>query len=218
MAYLFTGLAVVFFLVLLFWPHGMSRAPHGASRGSFSLVEVKAAESRAVPPVSAALTRDEARLRLEKLANSAPPSALKMGAECYKVAFPPERAEYLCPSCGMRTLYVSQSRNWKSPSGFINSGLAECRRLVKEMPGSFISIDESEFCRKCSPKVKEPELVLVVRYGGEKEPSRFRGITADDLKLVKEFLEGKDKHSGSYDEESPLKNHMARLKELLGIK
>jgi hypothetical protein len=96
--------------------------------------------------------------------------------------------------------------------------LPSYRRIAEDIKDFGVELDESQFCRKCSPEVKEPKLFLVVRYDGEAEPHRYEGVTLDDIQLVSEFLTGKDKHTGGQDAESPLKNYIERLEKLLGVK
>ncbi len=50
-----------------------------------------------------------------------------------------------------------------------------------------------------------------------KPPHRVAGVNADDLRLLSEFLSGKEKHKDDYDSETPIQNHMGRIRELLGI-
>jgi hypothetical protein len=80
-----------------------------------------------------------------------------------------------------------------------------------------VSLDESEFCRKCSPAVTSPGLILVVRFREEAVSHRFQGVTPDDLVLIREFAVGSDRHCSSNDAETPMKAHMDRLAKLLGI-
>lgn len=66
------------------------------------------------------MQRDEMRKRLEELAKSAPPKDLSSGAMCYEMATPPERAEYVCPACGDKTLYATgRQPDTKGPTGLL---------------------------------------------------------------------------------------------------
>ena len=80
-----------------------------------------------------------------------------------------------------------------------------------------IKLDESQFCKHCSPDVKEPVLGLVVTFEGSDQPHCVWNVTHEDVKLVHEFLSGSKTHKDLQDNETPLKNHIKRLKELLGI-
>jgi hypothetical protein len=46
---------------------------------------------------------------------------------------------------------------------------------------------------------------------------RFRGVTLEDIVLIKEFSEGKEVYKNDRDFETPLKDYLPRLEELLGI-
>jgi hypothetical protein len=174
----------------------------------------------------AGMDRETLARKLRELASRPPPKDLEtVVAMCYKMAAPPETAEYVCPVCHEKTLYGLPSTGAKD----LNAGtsravwvlereLDSCRRLVKEIKGLAVELDESQFCRKCSPNVKEPALGLVVRYSGQKTAYRVWGVTADDLLLLNEFLSGKDRHAGGRDEQTPMKSHLERLEELLGVK
>jgi hypothetical protein len=166
------------------------------------------------------LTRQEIKGLLERLAERPAPSVLSLGAKCYEVASPPARAEYLCPACGERTFYAQPQKNGAidGTPRFVQWELQECRRLIKSLKGAGMTIDESEFCRKCTPGKKTPALVLVVAYKGEDKPQRTRGVNAGDIRMLIEFLNDQDRHKGERDSETPLKDSIPRMKELLGIK
>jgi hypothetical protein len=215
MLYILSGIfIIVLFLMLSF--SGCGKPAGSSSPGITRQGEVCAAPQAEL--VTQSLSREELESRLKKLQESPLPSNLKIGAECYKVAMPPDRAEYLCPACGERTLYASDTKGRNADARFITQGLPQCRRLIKEIKGLNVSLDESEFCRKCRGEVKHPSLVLLVNFRGGNAPYRCKGITAEDLILVREFIEGKDRHQDSYDCETPLKEHARRLHEILGVK
>ena len=56
-----------------------------------------------------------------------------------------------------------------------------------------------------------------MRFPREPKEHSVRGIRVDDLKLIREFLAGERAHQGPQDEETPLKDHLGRIRELLGI-
>lgn len=151
--------------------------------------------------------------RLQELSVQPAPTDLKPGAMCYKPAGPPEQTEYVCPACKEKTLYANVV-----VVAVLQRDLEACRRLVKEIKGLKVELDESRFCRKCHPEVKDPKLGLVVRYPGQPEPHRVWGVTSDDLRLIAEFLSGKNKHVSANEGETPIKDHLKRLEELLGVK
>ncbi len=157
------------------------------------------------------------RERLEALAVSNPPTDLQpIGAMCYDVAAPPERAEYVCPVCGERTLYGHDR------AALIEWELPTCRRALQgtlelRNPEVRLALDESQFCRKCSPHVTQPALALVVSYPGAQEPARIEGIASEDLRLIDEFLAGSDRHRDEVDAETALSAHAHRIAELLDL-
>jgi hypothetical protein len=159
------------------------------------------------------ITLEALQARLKKLAGSPTPANLNMGAKCYEIAAPPDRVDYVCPKCGQRTLYTRE----QGLQDAVRLEIPEARRLVKEIRGIEVKLDESQFCRTCSPSVSEPQLILLVGVPGQKDPHRVEGVAANDLKLLKEFLQGSDRHKGDNDRETPLKDHIDRIEELLGI-
>jgi predicted RNA-binding Zn-ribbon protein involved in translation (DUF1610 family) len=165
--------------------------------------------------------------RLETLARSDAPTQLSMGAMCYRMAAAPVTADYVCPACGEKTIYsrraAGETAREYSNTRFIETEIPACRRLMKSIQdlkteGLTFKLDESQFCAKCSPDLEgTPKLVLVVSYEGEEKAHRIEGVTADDLGLLHEFLSGADTHKGEQGAETPLKDHLERLEELLGV-
>jgi len=172
-------------------------------------------------------TKDTIAERLRMLSASPRPMLIRhTAAMCYDMAFPPDRLEYVCPSCGQKTLYAreeqarietdddppSPGRLRAKPYDLV-AELEGCRKAVKDIKGIHVELDESQFCRKCRPDVSRPVLLLKVHYGS------FCKITPDirhrDLILLTDFMEGKLRTSGGYD---ALVDHMKRLEELLGVK
>jgi hypothetical protein len=56
--------------------------------------------------------------------------------------------------------------------------------------------------------------VLIVRYPGETAEHRIRGTSVHDLMLLRDFSEGALVEIGS---DSPSRDHLPRMRELLGI-
>ena len=180
---------------------------------------VRPAVDPAAPP-----SRERLAAMLRELARREVPSQLAVGAMCYEVAGPPLRSEHVCPECGEKTLYASgpdrpaeaRAADWELLS-LLEWGLVACRRRVQEIRGLDVALDETQFCRRCSPDAPTPRLGLVVRHHGEGEPHRVWGVGAEDLVLLGEFLAGKDRHTDFYDHETPLGNHLPRIEQLLGV-
>ncbi|HOV27361.1 MAG TPA: hypothetical protein PK566_13530 [Pseudobacteroides sp.] len=145
--------------------------------------------------------KKEIMAKLQELSNKPVPPNLSHGAMCYRVARPPERAEYICPVCHSKTIYTSQM------SLFISFTLPGIRRIVRDI--NLIvncNLDESEFCKKCFTGEKKPELCFIIRYKNNDIHKVFTNDYSDFL-ILKEFLEGKDVHDNGPDGETPLKDH-----------
>jgi hypothetical protein len=162
--------------------------------------------------IMSAYTKAEIEKKLKKLSESPAPKNLSMGAMCYEMAALPDRAEYICPVCGEKTIYTDQYRS------FVYSELQECRSYVEAIRGINAKLDESQFCKKCSPDVTDPELCLITQLEGENTPYKCCGIYSTDLQVISEFLNGKDVHSLFNEREEPLKDYVSRIEELLGVK
>jgi hypothetical protein len=201
------GLAAVVLAIALalFAPRVFAAAPPPA--GS---TPKPAAADPAAP--AAPLTREQLKDKLQKLAETPPPAQLSFGAKCYDQAAPPETADFVCPRDGSRTQYTRNA----AVASRVRS-LPALRQEAAALPGLSATIDDSELCRKCTPKAPDdPQLVLVVRLpdGGEK---RTRGATRQDLQLLREFALDSVKHEGEQGRETPLKDSLPRLRELLGL-
>jgi hypothetical protein len=159
------------------------------------------------------LDREAIRALLRRVAEAQPPKNLSMGAMCYSIAPPPQRADYLCPTCGGRTLYE------KGLARLVEWELQEARREfeeLKKVTGTAISFDESQFCRECKPDVRRPQLVLKVTYQDGRQVT-VSPVEPGDLRLLREFLSGKLVCTTGNDGEIPMKNVIPRLEELLGV-
>jgi hypothetical protein len=156
-------------------------------------------------------SKQQIKEKLEALANAPAPENLKMGAMCYKMVAPPDRAEYICPVCGERTVYTDDLAR------FIGKELPVCRTLEDSISGIGFDLDEKSFCKKCSPDVKTPSLCLHTKYAGESDENTVCDINSYDMQLIYEFMKGKQVHLDNYDNETPLKNYSDRLSQLLGI-
>lgn len=158
------------------------------------------------------LTRKQIIERLEVLAKKPVPETLSQGAMCYKTAATPSRIEYVCPVCGEKTLYNDDTGFW------LNREISECRSLATSIKGINLQLDESRYCKKCSPDTKEePYLCIKTSFEGEDKAHEVCGICADDLQYIYNFLAGKATFSDDYDFETPLKDKMERIAYLLGI-
>ena len=195
------GLAVLLAVVLAFFaPRVFAAAPPSKPAAT--------EPAPSAPP----LTRAQLNDKLQKLAETPPPTELSFGAKCYDQAAPPETADFVCPRDGSRTQYTRNA----AVAGRVR-GLPALRQAAAALPGLSATIDDSEFCRTCTPKAPaDPQLILVVKTpeGGEK---RTRGVSYEDLQLLREFALGALKHEGDQGRETPLKDKLPRIREMLGV-
>ena len=87
--------------------------------------------------------------------------------------------------------------------------------MLQEVAKASLSLDESQFCRKCSPGTKDPKLVLKIQYDDGKTRN-VAGISPEDLQLLTELFSGELVHDTGMMGEKPLKDYGERLRELLG--
>jgi hypothetical protein len=177
----------------------------------------------AAKPGGSLLNRAQIVQRLKKLADNPLPKDLNtQGAMCYEQAARPERADYVCPKCGERTLYTRPKIDpdnslWAADHvDTVLHALPCLRSYTKTLQGVELTLDESQFCKKCSPNVKRPEEILAVRLAGEKEARRVYW-SCDDLRLLQIFLSGGDRVENDYGAEHPLKDDLDRLERILGV-
>ncbi|MFA6032730.1 MAG: hypothetical protein WC889_07535 [Myxococcota bacterium] len=212
MHYLVLGLVVVAAALLFLFA-----APRtgSAQKPSTSSVPVTAQAGDKSPAPKTDTEKFQARQWLEqkllKLQNSSPKIEKDISAMCYKMVFDSTTKDYICPKDGERTQYPL-----RKSGRFLAIDIEPMRDMIKNFNAIYLLLDESEFCKKCSPNVKDPQLVLVVKIPGMPD-HRIRGVTREDVILIKEFSEGKEVHKGSHDEETPLKDYLPRIEKLLGI-
>jgi hypothetical protein len=174
------------------------------------------------------LDRNEVRALLKKLADTPPPKQGKGSfAMCYSSAPLPSRADYICPKCGERTVYEAgdkapplEQADWGTVE-VVRWKIDVCRRKLKDiqrLAGDAVSLDESQFCRKCAPNATSPKLVLHISYKDKKNRD-IENIEPDDLRLLSDFLAKKiETKRNDMESATPLKDDLPRLQELLGVK
>jgi len=144
---------------------------------------------------------------------------------CYEPAGVPVNTAYVCPKCGQRTLYptggdVSNVDAATCSAGMaLQVGLPACRQIASGIRGFVVELDESEFCRNCSPNVKKPQLIAVVRGPGDAQPRRVKGIGQTDLRRLQEYLRDREKALAGMKRDSlgkPDPDQMNKLRGLLG--
>jgi len=167
-------------------------------------------------------SKQDIEKQLEEIKKAPAPENLKIGAMCYVVIEPPKRTDYVCPNCGEKTLYakistIDPNENFLWIISEKLYDLEECKKLVKQIEKITIALDESQFCKHCSPDIQEPNLGLIIKYPDSQEVHRVWDINNLDLILLKAFTEGQLKFEPSHDWEWDIKSHISRLEELLGV-
>lgn len=154
---------------------------------------------------------------LKRLAENPAPQKLNFGAMCYKMALPPERVDYVCPSCGTKTIHAlrdnHQGSGWDAPA----LSVPHYRKYVEQLNslGLAVKLDESFLCSACN-KEKKSSLYLEVTLKSKVVRTALRDM--DDLRKLVAFLQGDLIWKGDRDEEHPLKPELPRIRQLLGIK
>jgi hypothetical protein len=148
-----------------------------------------------------------------------PAPEAKLGAMCYAPMRPSPVTEYVCPVCGEKTLYAPDERERETPV----NGLEFMRRAelatqqAARKKGASVRLDEKQFCRHCLPAFEGvPRAALVVRLPNGSE-TRTEDFKALDLWMLRDFFDGKRVLTGGNDSETPLKDQVPRLRELLGL-
>jgi hypothetical protein len=132
------------------------------------------------------------------------------------------RSEYVCPLCASKTIYASTSTEPGADRVLNDSiwavdAVADARRLASQLPAIKAELDESQFCKQCSPEITIPLLTLIIKYQDGTAAQRTEGIACSDLLILKAFLDGQARIDAG-DGEKPLRDYLPRLQELLGVK
>ncbi|MEA3266268.1 MAG: hypothetical protein U9P42_04925 [Candidatus Fermentibacteria bacterium] len=202
-------------VVLLSAVAGLARNKPDPGQKSVTPLDVvtSSAISDFTPEALMTLSVTRVNMLLTRLENEEPPEQT-MGAMCYEAMAAPEVAEYICPVCGEKTMY-----NY-SQSAFINWELEGCRRMVESINSNTdfnIALDERLFCDFCSPDAGEEEPVIRLQVFLENGIEITNTVSVNDLRMLDSFLQGHLYYTTSNDAQLPLKNHAARMRELLGL-
>jgi len=158
------------------------------------------------------LSKNLIKEKLQQLAMSEAPTELSFGAMCYEMAMRPTNAHYNCPVCGTKTLYT------QNYADFVESVIPYCRTLIDSIKYMDITLDETQFCKKCGHGKNDPALCITIKYPDDTLQHSVCNIDGEDLKLMNEFIRGKNIHKGERDSEIPMKSEIERLKVLFDIK
>lgn len=159
------------------------------------------------------LSRADIDAKLKELADKPAPTKLAPGAMCYDMVMPPNRIEYVCPACGTKT--ILQNNGAVDKTEWILPKVESYRNQALELQklGLNIKLDESSLCQKCSGKTNSsPKLYWIIKIENEERKIELQD---EDASILKAFIKGQDRLHTQV-QETPLKNHIKRLEELLG--
>lgn len=152
---------------------------------------------------------------LKRVADKPAPENLNPGAMCYAMMAPPERAEYVCPSCGTKTIHAMNQleRGWGAPALAVKQYRGYIEQLNKL--GLVSKLDETYLCSACK-KEGVSGLFLDVTAKGRVVRTALQGD--EDLRKLIAFVQGDLVWKGDRGSELPLKPELPRIRQLLGIK
>lgn len=146
---------------------------------------------------------------------------MTLGAMCYEMititgiaSLDSKPVFFICEKCGSRTAYPFDDAHIYQIQDFEH--INKYRLILKKVKGIRIRVDSRQFCRKCSPNVKEPKLELVVEWPSEKKIHRTTDFNEDDLQHLVEFSQGRAVYT-ERDGEYLFADISDRLQQLLGI-
>lgn len=176
--------------------------PDGAGRTD----EVKLAAGAGISEARAKMKE-----RLEKLAASeAPKIQPKPMATCYApMPMPQGTVEWICNDC--RTV-----NSFSKPTADSIKGVRNMVGRVRQA-GLDITLLEGRLCKKCNTSGPAPETVVRVKYSSDADAVENH-ITAFDLQVLLDFMNGRDRVDMGYGQEQPMKNYIGTLEKLLGVK
>jgi hypothetical protein len=126
----------------------------------------------------------ERRLTLQAQAKTPKPDPEGVRAMCYDQAVVPDVMPYVCPICGLR----SQFPTGTDTATFLEFELPKWRLLAPQIQAVKVTLDESEFCSKCRPGIKNPELGVSVQFPGDREPVKIRTRNLGDYLPLQALL------------------------------
>lgn len=187
-----------------------------AAAGAFAGVVRTRSQGEDPLPASAdslkKLSLEEINILLARLQREEPPEVIH-GAMCYRVAGPPSVAEYTCPECGEKTIYDNHQ------TAFVEFQLNTARRLAESINSSTefqVILDETRFCAFCSGDTAE-EARLELRVLTPEGEEVLNAVNLTDLRMLDSFLKGNLYWLNETDARMPLKDHIGRMRMLLGL-
>jgi DNA-directed RNA polymerase subunit RPC12/RpoP len=168
-----------------------------------------------LPKVDVASSKIDIDNLLKRVAEKPAPENLNPGAMCYAMMAPPDRAEYVCPACGTKTIHALNQleSSWDAPALSIKRYRTYIEQLNKL--GLVSKLDETYLCSACK-KEGVSGLFLDVTAKGRVVRNALQGD--EDLRKLIGFVQGDLVWKGDRGCELPLKPELPRIKQLLGVK
>ena len=174
------------------------------------------------------INRLEVKKRIEEMVKAGIPPE-KYIKRPFFVHVPLElREDYICPVCGKTTLYVPKEHirlgdreEDETIKKVVVWRLGWCRRVIKKIKTQNVKLDESQFCRHCSPHTNKPLLGLIIQYPDSEKHHSIYGVDEEDCQMVLDFFDGLDVFiawGDSHDYVIKFTQCLDRLEELLGVK
>ena len=164
-------------------------------------------------------TRKELVERLQKLAESKPPTDLDPGAMCYDM-ISPEKVEKPCPDCG-RTMTVGEMEEFLSkynvPLKRLQSQSLDAKLIFPEhCPTCGFGLESLGMAKWSKNEWEKRRLQLEIKYPDHPTPVRAVLDGAYELEIMVLFLQGSDRWGNGV--ERAMKDEVDRLKKLFGLK
>jgi hypothetical protein len=157
-------------------------------------------------------SRADVERRLKALADSPVPAELNPGAMCYEMSMPPDRIEYICPTCGQKTIYTNSA--YYDNIENVNS----CRYIVTNIKNLTLRLEEKNYCHHCYPDTNAAlSLNLYLKYKGEEKEEVIENVSKENLELIWAFMSGQTKVSSFNDDETPLKDYIDQICKLMKV-
>lgn len=91
------------------------------------------------------------------------------------------------------------------------------RNQVNSINCAWVELDESEFCKKCSPNITAPRINIIIRAEDEPHSRIVKGIDYWDISLIEIFCNELSTIEKGYGATAPLTEYIERLEALLGV-
>ncbi len=130
------------------------------------------------------------------------------GAMCYEPMMRNnESKDFICSKCKKATKYDIETYE----------EIVQAKRILEGIKNLKVVIDDSGFCKSCSPK---PSLRFKVSiYYPDKKDPIVSELSIQDVNIIKQFLDGSKVYTGERDSKTDMKDMLPLLKRVfLGVK